>query len=67
MTHTACLPCCVHARCQVSSSSPPPTYTLGEGEGHTLHARNLTTHHTSTYPNSPHLTTHHTSPLNYEL
>ena len=47
---------CVHARCQVSLS-PPPSYTLGEGEGGTPY----------TQPNySPYLhisKTHQTSPL----
>ena len=45
-------------RCQVSPLSPPPTYTLGEGEaeGRTLDTHNLTTHqhHTlTTHPNLP--------------
>ena len=56
------VPLHVYTQHGVSSLSPPPTYTLGEGEGHTLHAQSNYSPHLPTHQlPTPH--THHTSPL----
>ena len=73
INHTACIPCCVvvikycytcvHAAWGLFFESTPNIYIpWGRGRG-TPYTHNLTTHHTSTYPNSPHFPTDHTSPL----